>query len=188
MCDKAVDMCGENNDHICLHGAKCIKNEDGTHGCDCTKANGASSFDKFAGLFCEHKASMFCTADGSPGTGSDHASFCVNGGKCKGTSKGNGHPGCDCGPLYTGDHCQFMEKNTEHGFQTMDSKKSKGPGVFLGVFLSLAIVAGIAGYVYIRRKRSAKEIDTGATSGKHTFTLGCDTERTEDEMKNVEII
>jgi hypothetical protein len=73
-----VATCGESS-HICLYNSKCIDNGDGPR-CDCSEA--FTSFDKFAGDHCQHKATEFCTSNGDPGNGSDNLSFCVNNATC----------------------------------------------------------------------------------------------------------
>jgi hypothetical protein len=78
ICDIQVETCGE-NEHICLYGSKCVQDGDG-HKCDCEGA--FTTFDKFAGNNCQHKATEFCTANGELGVGKDNLSFCVNNGTC----------------------------------------------------------------------------------------------------------
>jgi hypothetical protein len=77
-CDIELATCGDSS-HICLYGSKCIDNGDGAR-CDCSEA--FTSLDKFAGDYCQHKATEFCTSNGNPGTGVDNISFCVNNAKC----------------------------------------------------------------------------------------------------------
>lgn len=81
-CQIQVEICGEDN-HICLHGSKCLKHEDGEYRCDCEKAFTADS--RFAGTFCQHHHTDICTPTGQlqfTGGAADHA-FCVNDGVCQ---------------------------------------------------------------------------------------------------------
>lgn len=77
-CEMEVDTCGDSS-HICLHGSKCVEDGDG-HTCDCSDS--FTTFDKFAGKHCQHKATQFCTKSGELGVGKDNLSFCVNNGQC----------------------------------------------------------------------------------------------------------
>lgn len=77
-CDIQVETCGEDK-HICLYGSKCVEDGDG-HKCDCEGA--FTSFDRFAGTSCQHKATEFCTGSGEPDIGKDKLLFCVNNGSC----------------------------------------------------------------------------------------------------------
>ena len=79
-CEEEVDVCGE-NEHMCLHGSKCILNSDGEYACDCQQADADhSETGYFAGDSCEHPVNDICT-DEKPGP-SQPLLFCVNGGKC----------------------------------------------------------------------------------------------------------
>ena len=77
-CDIEVVTCGDNS-HVCLYGSKCVEDGDG-HKCDCEGAFSAS--EKYAGDYCQYKATEFCTTTGESGTGEDNFSFCVNNGTC----------------------------------------------------------------------------------------------------------
>lgn len=85
-CGRRVETCG-NNDHLCFHGSKCVK-EAGEYKCNCDPS--FSMFTRAAGKYCENTASAICTANGEPGVGRDQMAFCVNGGTCNGNADGNG--------------------------------------------------------------------------------------------------
>merc|ERR1712003_575984 len=81
-CEYNIETCGE-EEHFCLHGAKCITitNSDNLqkYSCDCSTTSSSIS-PAFAGESCEHKSTSVCTiGDLLPG---QPLSFCVNGGTC----------------------------------------------------------------------------------------------------------
>jgi len=78
-CEHKIEICGE-NEHICLHGGKCVTDGD-SHSCDCSETD--SDFaSAFAGVSCQHPANDICTiGDPEPGQA---VSFCVNQGTCRG--------------------------------------------------------------------------------------------------------
>lgn len=78
-CETKVEDCDEEGQHLCLHGSKCIKNGD-NYACDCNAELAEDT--RYAGIYCQHKATSLCTLDGSPGTGKNKGAFCVNGGEC----------------------------------------------------------------------------------------------------------
>lgn len=68
-CEAPVEQCGNGEGHVCLNGGKCVtttsvENTDGMvrsqHHCDCTVASNEKN-DRFAGKFCEHKATSICS-------------------------------------------------------------------------------------------------------------------------------
>jgi len=73
--------------------------------CDCS--NIPSSTTAYAGLACEHEATVFCNPDNDV----SQTSFCANGGTCTRLEEdGVIHHGCDCGGTgYTGDVSLFSE-------------------------------------------------------------------------------
>lgn len=84
-------LCGPNN-HPCLNGATCLlamnpqTNVDRSY-CDCSSV--ASVNRAYAGRFCQHEATVFCTAgiqDGSQQQQQEllpRHTYCANGGRCK---------------------------------------------------------------------------------------------------------
>ena len=68
LCEAPAEQCGNNNDHMCLYGGKCVTNKfqtpDGKvrsqHYCDCAMAMNDNN-DYFAGKYCEHKATSMCS-------------------------------------------------------------------------------------------------------------------------------
>jgi len=218
-CENKVETCGAgDNAHVCFFGGKCTINMDGTTGCDCSFASGNTKFDKYEGLFCEHKVSTFCTKDGQPGP--DHH-FCVNEGKCKSISDGTDSPdhgGCDCPEEYKGEHCQFHISATTGAAALVKlneptaERSSKSIGVFLGVFFTIVVI--VAGAVLWWKKSSIpflnkdKEMDSAsvntgtsseqniapvATKGDESnsqtmLDMGPDKDMEGNELSNVEII
>lgn len=75
--------------------------------CGCSDI--ASSTNVYAGLSCEHEATVFC----NPTNDVSHISYCVNDGTCVKNEDSNGmHYGCDCGDKYTGDYCEYVVSQT----------------------------------------------------------------------------
>ena len=106
--------CGDGT--ICENNSQCIPHpiKDGKYICDCLavnnaiKAKGGSGIapDQFAGIYCEHRATSYCTKANRAST---HA-FCTNGGECKlSVGKNEKHAGCKCPAGYEGEFCQFIE-------------------------------------------------------------------------------
>lgn len=68
--DSQIEICPDG--HHCLNGSKCAENpyDEGSYYCDCEEY----VFEvRYEGLYCEHKAEVYCTSHGS----STH-SFCVS--------------------------------------------------------------------------------------------------------------
>jgi len=85
--------------HVCHNGALCVEDPDreGSFFCDCDATDGNAVY---AGLSCEHEATVYCNAEGEIST----TSFCTNTGTCDGLGEVNGeHQGCTCGDMYYGD-------------------------------------------------------------------------------------
>ena len=150
--------------------------------CDCFEAHTENDQAKFAGVYCEHRATSYCQS------GSDisaHA-FCTNGGECKRTvGRTEQHAGCKCPGGYLGDFCQFV--GSKPSAFTLDSfmhpslasvyGKNQGStgtsslarGILIGgsvAFVFMAIF--VYGYLYDfhslkdKLKRNEKEIDTAS--------------------------
>lgn len=78
-CETEIEVCGDDN-HVCLHGSKCLEEEDGSYRCDCESAFTTES--RYAGKFCQHHHTDVCTPSGHflfDGTANDMP-FCVNDG------------------------------------------------------------------------------------------------------------
>ncbi|EJK48924.1 hypothetical protein THAOC_32240 [Thalassiosira oceanica] len=96
---------------ICENNSQCIPHpiKEGKYICDCLAVNNVAkakggldvALEQFAGIYCEHKATSYCTKA--------HA-FCTNGGECKlSVGKKEKHAGCKCPSGYEGEFCQFIE-------------------------------------------------------------------------------
>jgi hypothetical protein len=82
-CETSVQECGDDVEHICLHGSTCQREgESGEWTCDCEKAFTPDR--KYAGTFCQHHHTTTCTNDGISGIyeGPSNFAFCVNDGLC----------------------------------------------------------------------------------------------------------
>ena len=80
-CEIKFVICGENK-HTCFNGAPCQADASGLFHCECDAAKSDLS-SVYAGQFCEHVATVFCTTnDPTTGQPAKH-SFCTNGGRCK---------------------------------------------------------------------------------------------------------
>uniref|UniRef100_A0A7S1D8P9 EGF-like domain-containing protein n=1 Tax=Cyclophora tenuis TaxID=216820 RepID=A0A7S1D8P9_CYCTE len=121
-CEVKVQVCGEGQ-HACFHGSVCADDE-GSHTCDC--AAGETLFHQFAGPFCEHKSSTFCTLDGKPGHGRNSHAFCVNNGRCLAfVDDTQEHVGCECGDEYEGKHCEIVKQR----LQTFEEDREHQGGI-----------------------------------------------------------
>lgn len=103
----ALNECSDGT--ICENAAPCLQHptKEGAYMCDCFAAADPKNFlIKFAGPYCEHQATSYCSSSSSP---TFHA-FCTNGGECKRmVTKNEEHAGCKCRKGYEGDFCQFVE-------------------------------------------------------------------------------
>eukprot|EP00555_Chaetoceros_dichaeta_P002927 CAMPEP_0198253054 /NCGR_PEP_ID=MMETSP1447-20131203/3517_1 /TAXON_ID=420782 /ORGANISM="Chaetoceros dichaeta, Strain CCMP1751" /LENGTH=208 /DNA_ID=CAMNT_0043938549 /DNA_START=234 /DNA_END=860 /DNA_ORIENTATION=- len=78
---------------------------DFTYGCDCSYAESISSF---AGVECEHAATVYCEE-------SKHH-FCTNDGTCGSyILYGELHIGCHCPAEFMGAHCQYLKAEMRGG-------------------------------------------------------------------------
>jgi hypothetical protein len=151
-CDHKAEVCGD-NEHICLHGSTCVKNNQ-QHGCDCSVADEQATEDGhplYAGDSCQHPATDICmNTEDYPGR---PLYFCVNQGTCRDyVGADDGFPGCDCSRDWTGPHC---EVHVESLAQDSANNAKTSVMIFLSLFVSVAAVALVlVGYSYcIRRRR-----------------------------------
>mmetsp|Transcript_26136 Transcript_26136/g.43578 ORF Transcript_26136/g.43578 Transcript_26136/m.43578 type:complete len:248 (-) Transcript_26136:143-886(-) len=90
--------------HRCENGSICTEkpNDEGGYYCDCDVTDNSV----YAGLYCQHKATSYCTFAQEV----SRISFCTNDGVCNlEVSPDAAHLGCDCQAGYEGDHCQFVD-------------------------------------------------------------------------------
>jgi hypothetical protein len=82
-CEREVQPCGDDGGH-CLNGGTCLRVEleDGSSQsyCDCTTSY--TGPEAFAGRYCQHKVTTFCSKDADP----NGYHFCVNNGVCRDSS------------------------------------------------------------------------------------------------------
>jgi len=146
-CEHKAEVCGA-DEHLCLHGSKCVKNNQ-QHGCDCSKTDemvGDSTV--FAGDSCEHPATDICIYGNEyPGR---PLYFCTNQGKCSDyVSPNDPDPGCECPPEWKGPHCEVRVD-----FIRVSEPASGNGGLFaLGGILLLAAAAAFA-YLMVYRRPS----------------------------------
>jgi hypothetical protein len=84
LCESLVDVCG-NNEHMCLHGGKCIRNDQDEHACDCTTEETEKVPSViYAGKACEHTVprNNVCSDEGYASMETSPVSFCIHG-TCK---------------------------------------------------------------------------------------------------------
>lgn len=157
--------------HRCENGSMCVQSEtdEGNFYCDCDSASDLNSV--YAGLYCEHEATTFCTSE--DGKDKSSVAFCTNGSSCLAiTNTKEAHAGCDCLPGYTGDHCQYIEgtqpedwpssakltsstaENTEH------YEKLGGGAVFFIVLINMAVVGVIGLFAYTVITKKTREFES----------------------------
>lgn len=170
---------------ICENSSPCVPHpaKEGSYMCDCYSARdeNQNSLVKFAGVYCEHKATSYCQS-GDPY--SEHA-FCTNGGECKRlVTRTDEHAGCKCPGGYEGDYCQFVEGGRPSDWELSNymhpslssvygSNQSNAGSVVLAIMIGslvcfVMICAFAVGYVYLpslkdKFNHNEKEMDTGAT-------------------------
>lgn len=193
---------------ICENNSQCIPHpiKEGKYICDClavnnvAKAKGGSGVapDQFAGIYCEHRATTYCT---KANRASAHA-FCTNGGTCKlSVGKNEKHAGCKCLAGYEGEFCQFTEGSVPSDW-TLDNymhpalisaygndggmNMSQTAGIIAGTVTGfVAIVMCLFGFIFCGRlglkpvglkvKRSEKGSDAtfkGASNGGASDFVG----------------
>jgi hypothetical protein len=85
LCELKGTPCGDNH---CHHGGTCVEaaQDDSTvtFNCDCTNAKNSAGDVAYAGQYCEHEATSFCSAPQPTDNNGNH--FCVNGGYCQSES------------------------------------------------------------------------------------------------------
>ena len=87
-CEYEVDECrsddGSEVEHICLHGSTCTK-QDGAQAWTCECEDAFTDSSKYAGKFCQHHHTTYCTSDPDSALGYEgptSMAFCVNDGTC----------------------------------------------------------------------------------------------------------
>lgn len=181
-CEMRFERCQE-GEHYCLHGSGCVSDND-EFTCDCKEAS--TALVSYAGHYCEHAATEFCTEPGEQGS----HSFCTNHGQCKGTvGKDEDHIGCDCEEGWLGDYCEFDRNDYRTG------------GVATKIFFSFILVVTFSVLVFCIsikcRKRQANHSYYESAAGPQEVALspyGDDHSSSSDEsdddyeMKEVTII
>jgi len=150
-CDHKAEICGE-NEHICLHGSTCVKNNK-KHGCDCSATDehiAEGDHPLFAGDSCQHPATDICmNTEDYPGR---PLYFCVNQGSCRAyVTVNDDFPGCDCPQEWTGPHCEIHVASLAQ--DSADVAKTSAV-IFLSVFVSvvgIALVLVASSYCIRRR-------------------------------------
>jgi hypothetical protein len=149
-CQHKMEVCGD-EEHVCLHGSKCVEHENGQHACDCTKADetlGNNDQPLFAGDSCQYSGTDICTiGEGYPG---EPLYFCVNGGRCKAQVKADQpDPGCHCPDEYTGPHCEERIRVSSSSASTRSDT-----AMIAGVAVVATIIVFITVGVKVRFARS----------------------------------
>lgn len=74
--NKGIEICPDG--HRCENGSICVENpkDENNYYCDCDEADFSAAYE---GLFCEHKATVYCTSSNTL----SRTTFCTNGGSCK---------------------------------------------------------------------------------------------------------
>eukprot|EP00591_Stephanopyxis_turris_P004798 CAMPEP_0195508308 /NCGR_PEP_ID=MMETSP0794_2-20130614/1546_1 /TAXON_ID=515487 /ORGANISM="Stephanopyxis turris, Strain CCMP 815" /LENGTH=205 /DNA_ID=CAMNT_0040635227 /DNA_START=50 /DNA_END=667 /DNA_ORIENTATION=+ len=162
--------------HRCTYGSKCVEDEldEGNYYCDCDAA-GMDGI--YVGLYCEHKATEFCTSVTDPST---KRFFCTNYGDCVRGKDENGQTsfGCACKSDYVGEHCQFIKGSyTEQPKASspvgstygtnQSSRGSNGALTFLIVSMCIAMIAGLAllAKIAVRKRSAARHIRSAGGEG-----------------------
>eukprot|EP00542_Grammatophora_oceanica_P014704 CAMPEP_0194027442 /NCGR_PEP_ID=MMETSP0009_2-20130614/1590_1 /TAXON_ID=210454 /ORGANISM="Grammatophora oceanica, Strain CCMP 410" /LENGTH=245 /DNA_ID=CAMNT_0038666505 /DNA_START=148 /DNA_END=885 /DNA_ORIENTATION=+ len=183
------ELCADG--HRCENGAKCTENkfDEGSYYCDCGEIPGSG--DSYAGLYCEHRATEYCTLRQEI----SRDFFCTNGGTCKATvTNSEAHLGCDCPTKYEGDHCQFTEGTAPTAWPYNGGKEPDSygyPGEFGGsggggggmhggiiaviVLVVVGVVCAAGLFVMRRRQKGGKGIDDAfapPTSGSFPASSG----------------
>ena len=82
-CEYPAEVCGDNYEHICLHGSKCVSKEEGGYTCECPHGT------------CIHQQTDYCLPGMNAASsklplpaieyygGMAIPAFCLNGGKCR---------------------------------------------------------------------------------------------------------
>ncbi|GAX19987.1 cadherin EGF LAG seven-pass G-type receptor 3 [Fistulifera solaris] len=159
-CEYEADICG-NYHHVCLHGTKCQRNDEtNSYSCVCDKTS-ERCIEKLETQFC-----MPATDIALIGLdvveyygGMAVPSFCMNGGKCKAIFiDGDWHSACECLPLFTGPHCEYIRTSNEiriagnaiYGFDD-EAKTRKALGGLLAVVATCLAVGIILCARQVRR-------------------------------------
>jgi|UniRef100_A0A7S2XLA1 hypothetical protein len=154
--------------HRCENDSICVEREydQGSYYCDCDEAGDGS---RYVGLYCEHKATNFCTFREAV----SESSFCTNNGDCIAeVSAEKADLICDCKPGYEGKHCQFVTgsqpddwPNTNAATSPVKSTSSSGMGAGGKAALSLFFISIIfGGLFYIFRGRRSKKSSDASES------------------------
>jgi hypothetical protein len=77
-CSQRVEVCGDGEQYIYLHGSTCVSSsDDGKHACDCSDANQGKALTLLVGDSCQHATTDVCTL-GEPSSRGRSFYFCMN--------------------------------------------------------------------------------------------------------------
>jgi hypothetical protein len=183
------ETCPDN--HHCLNGSKCVPNpyDEGAYYCDCDEVVFES---RYEGLYCEHKAEVYCISDGS----SSKHSFCTNGGECIDFVGSNElHKGCKCPGDYEGSFCQFVKGSKPEGWpftnsMTETNDKSTrvsgtSAGDIVGIFVLVVSVVVVVGAVIYRRKTKVRKSYTlSSMNSMELESEGINMQKDNNEQRN----
>jgi len=188
---QGIELCPDG--HRCENGSMCAEDpiDEGNYFCDCDEVDTSATY---AGLFCEHKATVYCISTSNI----SKKSFCTNAGACKAiVGKHDVHMGCECVSGYEGSHCQFVAgtKRPEQNVVAFSSSKAQNQLTGGGIFLIVVLLYLFVGVVFVMRrglkKKTKKEIEVASMdrntmptnyNGEDDLTLEVDGSAIKDEM------
>jgi hypothetical protein len=194
-CEVAVQECGENAEHVCLHGSVCKQDSNQKWTCNCETA--FTEEEKFAGVFCQHHHTSTCTITGQSGNyqGPTNFAFCVNDGHCVDyVDNGQSHPGCRCPSGYGGEHCELLQHvRPGEKQQIVQSSNSESSTVVLFFLLILCIILVVVAVAVVARLRIMVRERNSDIAKTHTLDQAALEEvnfayKDEDDMEEVELL
>lgn len=163
-----IETCPDN--HHCENGSKCVQNpyDEGSYYCDCDEVIWNVDYE---GLFCEHKAEVYCT---KPGNGFGKHWFCTNGGTCMEEVGKDLQWKCNCPDEYEGSYCQYVKGSKPAGYPFNNrSNPSKNPspgrtevGAVVGSLVAVFVVAAFTAALLYRRLQGQQERKIDGITGR----------------------